>query len=876
MKSRRIRKSRVFTKRRKHGGKKNKNATNKVKGMMGITTEPKPEDMKSIVIVKPSEKKDAEPYEQYEPMEIDESYNNFMMETASTNRNLDYYKHHPDETHHDETHYDETHTDERKVIDNEKDSYEERVIPYNSTVKVNGGKNTKKISCKLNKKRSKKVVGGGDYFDWTTDLTPALQNEFQSLTRWTDENCKCVSIYNPGIAMLADVDGVYTDYIITTRVNFYTVKTDDSRNIVKITPSWTLSSQRLLDDQDIRDFYNYPLVGIKKMNYTARAHTRHPVLWEYDNSRSPNPDYADRYVMNPGAEFGKWLSPCGSWGKRTDMTDFLFHEWTMISVFRVLHENYTIRPLLSTLTPYIVDARVINSYSETHTDIDKTVHYCHVTGTNMRPCDPPAFAIDSNRGTKKHNIIFPNLAVTTNYNGPTNDDCQTKTCVINVQAVYDNSIMGRDDPNNMLLTFEKHGRDLNEDPFYSPQEIVSKVQSLANTIGWCDNGDKNYGLYTFQHDDPARLFCQRACIILNYHMTGENVPTNYPRGVIFYLRLFYSASFQNIYDGYDIDYPEETNNDRRWQIVVSPDSDIFIRLADEYKIRHDRYPHDLHISCTTPFITIPSRGSLYAIGHMKHRLFYYMAHYIETHFEPGIKDLLMQKYNHKHNRRSAAAITQAEVTRIRAHITHHCAQNKIFKIGMDIIRWFVVNVMRRRNSSTDGKYVIKCNPGSLRSGGDWDHNINWQWPFTHGGLDRLRGLLILEKFLIVESPESSDIRWVFPKNLHQHYVYYMFIYKINPITLALESFSHPFLIMPSIRAAALNFPMGIARGPCGKIYLTYGDGDVQSLISTFPEDRFDALASDCNNATPVREIDFRLMNQDGNLLSYSDLDLDEL
>jgi hypothetical protein len=101
------------------------------------------------------------------------------------------------------------------------------------------------------------------------------------------------------------------------------------------------------------------------------------------------------------------------------------------------------------------------------------------------------------------------------------------------------------------------------------------------------------------------------------------------------------------------------------------------------------------------------------------------------------------------------------------------------------------------------------------------------------------------------------------RNLHPHFIYFMFFYKINKQTLELQSFSEPFIIAKNSASSFLNFPLGLTTYKNEKdetdILLSYGDGDCESLIVSFKNDQtFSTYISKYNNNTNVIDIDFNI------------------
>ena len=104
------------------------------------------------------------------------------------------------------------------------------------------------------------------------------------------------------------------------------------------------------------------------------------------------------------------------------------------------------------------------------------------------------------------------------------------------------------------------------------------------------------------------------------------------------------------------------------------------------------------------------------------------------------------------------------------------------------------------------------------------------------------------------------------RNFHPTTVYFMFFYKINKNTLALESFSHPFMILQDATTSFLNFPMGLTsnqvKNASGQdvgekhYWLSYGEGDCQCKLAAFKSSQLDALVSQNNNDKRVTDIEF--------------------
>jgi hypothetical protein len=90
----------------------------------------------------------------------------------------------------------------------------------------------------------------------------------------------------------------------------------------------------------------------------------------------------------------------------------------------------------------------------------------------------------------------------------------------------------------------------------------------------------------------------------------------------------------------------------------------------------------------------------------------------------------------------------------------------------------------------------------------------------------------------------------------------MFFYKFNKHTLALESFSHPFMLIKNSNTSFLNFPMGITTNVNDnsekEIWLSYGEGDCACFLASFKEDKFNRLTGQNTNVTDTKNIEFWL------------------
>jgi hypothetical protein len=108
--------------------------------------------------------------------------------------------------------------------------------------------------------------------------------------------------------------------------------------------------------------------------------------------------------------------------------------------------------------------------------------------------------------------------------------------------------------------------------------------------------------------------------------------------------------------------------------------------------------------------------------------------------------------------------------------------------------------------------------------------------------------------------DAEDHFYKIINNFHPKFIYFMFTYKINKNTLALESFSHPFMINKTLSTSFLMFPLGLTvTNPTStnkQILLSYGDGDCSSYLASFTQEKFIGLSSVNNNDTNPRDIQF--------------------
>ena len=86
----------------------------------------------------------------------------------------------------------------------------------------------------------------------------------------------------------------------------------------------------------------------------------------------------------------------------------------------------------------------------------------------------------------------------------------------------------------------------------------------------------------------------------------------------------------------------------------------------------------------------------------------------------------------------------------------------------------------------------------------------------------------------------------------------MFIYKINSNTLQLESFSNPFQIVKTPETSFVQFPMGFTYNNNNGYWLSYGEGDCKSYLTSIKDKDMEKMASKHNNNSLETDIQFDL------------------
>ena len=203
-------------------------------------------------------------------------------------------------------------------------------------------------------------------------------------------------------------------------------------------------------------------------------------------------------------------------------------------------------------------------------------------------------------------------------------------------------------------------------------------------------------------------------------------------------------------------------------------------------------------------------------------------------------------------------------------------KDHLFNYGLDLIEWVVRNIFNDGEhgiDSSDKKYIVDVKQlFDIPYPGSEDDIQHRTYSFVREG-DPLRKFLMTRGFLKeLKSPVSAfafatkQKSYQAIRNFHPTTVYFMFFYKINKNTLALESFSHPFMILHDATTSFLNFPIGFTsnqvKNESGQddgekhYWLSYGEGDCQCKLAAFKSSQLDELVNQNNNDTPVTNIEF--------------------
>jgi hypothetical protein len=661
----------------------------------------------------------------------------------------------------------------------------------------------------------KQVGGGGTKIDWVMDFTDDLVEQFKLANGFSDDQTKSLSIFNPSVTWLMD-SGNASYYCCTSRCIYYT-----ARGGAPVTADFV------------------------KQSYSAMV--RRMKFYAIDNY----PDADDKYVKYPGSMFNKWISTGGFWAspEGTNRSDV-----TMVTIIK--RQGHSFNCLQSWMLDACIngrvssgpiDARVINIFNQVtgQTDIVNTVY---ITGSRSGECvNPGALSVTMPLIAKKHNIIDPGAPVGP-WNGPGFEaDNGWKQSLTRAQ------VLKRVNSDTFALAFPYQPRGIApRNPYANPE--TSTQSSLANCISWAipKKTEKNYALFYFHYEDPARTFCPRKCMILNYVMASDPTNKNRTGGMVFYYKQFDASTsntggINSVLDGAEF----ESERDTSWRTLQPLGSDIFKKIEAYFTPLCG-----LKVSCTTPFVE--KDGSLIAVGHIKTDIFMYLNERLKEAipFFGEDYDTIMRYYN------GDPVDGQRQIPK-----------DHLFNYGLDLIKWSHDNIMNDPTHGINGdkKYIVNVKqlfdipyPGTK----DIQHKT---YTFISDG-DPLRKFLISLGFI---QPPPAQTTFAFERqqpsydairNLHPTTVYFMFFYKIDKNTLALESFSHPFMILKDETTSFLNFPMGFTtnqvKNASGQddgekhYWVSYGEGDCQSKIAAFTSSQLDALVSQNDNNTPVTNIEF--------------------
>ena len=656
----------------------------------------------------------------------------------------------------------------------------------------------------------KQVGGGGTKIDWVMDFTDKMVEQFQLANGFSDAQLISLSVFNPSVTWLMD-SGNASYYCCATRCIYYT-----GYGGAPVTPDFV--SRSYFDMFDRMHFYGYN-------NY---------------------PDASDRYVKYPGSMFNKWISTGGFWRYPIGSVK---KEVTMITIIkRDVHSfNYVKSWMLNGfinghISSGPVDARVLNIFNPVTLDhsVINTVYITGQRNDNGTCANPVALSVEPTSEAKRSTIIDP-VAPVGRWNGPRLvPDTGRKQTLTRAQ------VLKHDNEDVFALAFPYQPQDTaTRDPFTNTE--ISTESSLANCISWAviKPTEKNYALFYFHHADPARTFCPGKCMILNYVMASKPTNRSTTGGLVFYYKPFDASAsnggnIDSILDGAQF----ETAEDKSWRTVQPPNSDIFTKVEEHFnRISRCR----LRVSCTTPFVE--KDGSLIAVGHIKMDVFSYLNDRIEQAIP-----LFGTNYNKiKDYYKGKTVDGQRPIPK-----------DHLFNYGLSLIKWANENILNDMEHGINGdkKYIV-----NVKQTENVDRHVTYSFLSASG---YIKDFLTSQNFIkpITSRGPSGDTKTSYQaiRNLHPTTVYFMFFYKINKNTLALESFSHPFMILQDATTSFLNFPMGLTsnqvKNASGQdvgekhYWLSYGEGDCQCKLAAFKSSQLDALVSQNNNDKRVTDIEF--------------------
>jgi hypothetical protein len=689
---------------------------------------------------------------------------------------------------------------------------------------INKKENINKGKGVITKNTSNMKGGAGrlfEKFENILDLTNILAVEVMKLLGANRNNMYSVSIFNPSIVKVNELtqpDGkTFYYYVITTRVIYYTSTHDG----------------KLLNRQTSRQVYE---LGRQKG------------YWHYHNRY---PDDNDLYTTYPGSEFNKWLNSTGYWGTPAGT---IHNDKTMISLFKYYPDEEdeedvgNFIPLRSAMLGECIDARIMAINTAFDCPEERRRFFkLYITGNSWDIIDilrnPSKFAVQNHDNIPRNTIIDPATAVNSRTNGPLRNchidiGCNMKVNNINL-LIGESMDIENLQPGDIDMEFAPDSLISEYATIYDASGVVRNMpytaHSLANSITWDQNMEKNYALYYYTDSDH---------MIINYRLDG-------PTGMVFYHKQIDSLTKVDPLNFLLEDAPGDRQTimtssgiqihhpipGRQWVLLEPHRSDIFHRLKTHYDI------YGLHFSCTTPFLDIidGDERSLYAVGHIKFDMFNYLnSKILEAFTEDDLRGM-----------NDATFIQNVE----QYYSGEQRARDHLFNSGLEIINWTINNVMNddEHGLRGDQKYIMgvrRHNEWGIHQGG----NGNQQISFIADRNFHIRRYLLLRRF-IYSAVTQNGVEYYIPRNFHPNLFYYMFIYCIDYENLELRSFSHPFVILNSNKSGALNFPMGLSTN-MQNIWLSYGDGDCNCLMAIINNEKFYRQSHECNNNTRVEDVEF--------------------
>ena len=334
------------------------------------------------------------------------------------------------------------------------------------------------------------------------------------------------------------------------------------------------------------------------------------------------------------------------------------------------------------------------------------------------------------------------------------------------------------------------------------------IDQVAPCLSKLSATEKNYSILYLHYDDDARAKTYGSNsrgTLVHYHMTRGS-------GNEFFF----------------LPGPPDNFMSNDWIKITPPNSDAFKNIEKLFDfLNRGKIQKLCRVSCTTPMIVRPSSdgsNEILAVAHLKLKVWQYI-------------DLIIN-----------GSIPDGRDTNIFRFIEHSLFPHlRDSLVGETNDHWVLLN---KRNKGSSFRKC--CGPESKDCESIYHSILN----MSDAGIHYLK-----TQGVVFEDKDNIGIS----RNLHPEYIYFMVFYKLDYSTLQLKSYSSPFMICRDKESAYLNFPVGLTTHQ-DKIWLSYGDGDIKTLLSQWSYEQISEICNHYNDSDPSYMY-FMMINQGNDIIA---------